>query len=75
MIYFANGSVSQNGVCLPQGFTVDLAKHPEAHDVPGQDVALTGNNAWSRNPTAPFPFLAETGPLPPRSTSRTSRNI
>ncbi|MBV8234429.1 MAG: hypothetical protein JO075_01895, partial [Acidimicrobiia bacterium] len=68
LIYFGNGSVSQNGVCLPQGFTVDLAKHPEACDVPGQDVTLTGNNVWSRDPTMPFPFLAETGPFKPFGT-------
>ncbi|QDV34643.1 PQQ-dependent sugar dehydrogenase [Tautonia plasticadhaerens] len=65
LLYFGNGSVSQNGVCLPAGFTVDLAKHPTACDVPGQDVTLTGNNVWSRNPTAPFPYLAETGPFKP----------
>ncbi len=65
LLYFANGSVSQNGVCLPQGFTVDLAKHPEAHDVPGRDVTLTGNNVWSRDPRQPFPFLTETGPFKP----------
>ncbi|QEH38446.1 hypothetical protein OJF2_70490 [Aquisphaera giovannonii] len=65
LLYFGNGSVSQNGVSLPQGFTVDLAKHPEACDVPGQDVTLTGNNVWSRNPTTPFPFLTETGPFKP----------
>lgn len=69
LMYFANGSVSQNGVCLPQGFTVDLAKHPEAHDVPGQDVILTGNNVWSRNPLTPFPFLTETGPFKPFGTA------
>jgi len=67
LIYFGDGSVSQNGVCPPQGFEVDLAKHPEACDVPVQDVTLTGNNVWSRNPTMPFPFLAETG--------RTSRSV
>ncbi|GAA0393480.1 hypothetical protein GCM10009530_51070 [Microbispora corallina] len=49
-MYFAQGSASQNGVCLPQGFTVDLAKHPKACDVPGQDVTLTGNDVWSRDP-------------------------
>lgn len=69
LLYFANGSVSQNGVCLPQGFTVDLAKHPQACDVPGQDVTLTGNNVWSRNSTAPFPFLTETGPFKPFGTT------
>ncbi len=65
LMYFAQGSVSQNGVVLPQGFTVDVAKHPRACDVPGQDVTLTGNNVWSRNPIAPFPFLTQTGPFKP----------
>lgn len=65
LMYFAQGSVSQNGVCLPQGFTVDLAKHPQACDVPGQDVTLTGNDVWSRDPVAPFPFLTRTGAFKP----------
>jgi glucose/arabinose dehydrogenase len=65
LMYFAQGSVSQNGVILPQGYTVDLAKHPLAHDVPGQDVTLTGNNVWSRNPLAPYPLPTETGPFKP----------
>jgi glucose/arabinose dehydrogenase len=65
LMYFAQGSVSQNGVALPSGFTVDLAKHPKAHDVPGQDVTLTGNNVWSRDPIAPFPFLTQTGAFKP----------
>lgn len=64
-LYFAQGSVAQQGVVLPQGFTVDLAKHPHAHDVPGQDVTLTGNNVWSRNPLMPFPYLTETGAFKP----------
>jgi len=68
LMYFAQGSVSRNGVVLPQGFTVDLAKHPYDHDVPGQDVTLTGNNVWSRDPLAPFPFLTETGPFKPFGT-------
>ncbi|WP_366163517.1 hypothetical protein ABXS71_10935 [Bacillus infantis] len=68
LLYFANGSVSQNGVCLPAGFTVDLAKHPEAHDVPGADITLTGHNVTSRNPLMPFPFLTETGAFKPFGT-------
>lgn len=64
-MYFAQGSVGQNGVVLPQGFTVDLAKHPEARDVPGQDVTLTGNNVQTYDPTAPYPFYTETGPFKP----------
>jgi len=65
LMYFGQGSVSQNGVVLPQGFTVDLAKHPKAYDVPGQDVTLTGNNVWSRDPLMPYPYLTETGAYKP----------
>ena len=75
LMYFANGSVCQNGVVLPQGFTVDVAKHPHAHDVPGQDVTLTGNNVWSRDPLAPFPFLTETGPFKPFGTPATKGEV
>lgn len=64
-MYFAQGSVAQNGVVLPQGFTVDLAKHPQARDVPGQDVTLTGNNVQTYDPAAPYPFYTETGPFKP----------
>lgn len=65
LMYFAQGSVSQQGVSLPPGFTVDLAKHPFAHDVPGEDITLTGNNIWSRDPRLPYPFLTETGAFKP----------
>ena len=68
LLYFAHGSVSQNGVVLPQGFTVDLAKNPEAHDIPGQDVTLTGNNVFSRDPLMPYPYLTETGAYKPFGT-------
>ena len=65
LMYFGQGSVSQQGVSLPPGFTVDLAKHPFAHDVPGEDVTLTGNNIWARDPRLPYPFLVETGVFKP----------
>lgn len=68
LLYFAHGSVSQNGVVLPEGFTVDLAKHPHACDIPGEDVTLTGNNVWSRNPLMPYPYLTETGAYKPFGT-------
>ncbi|MDQ4141520.1 MAG: hypothetical protein M3142_13505 [Bacteroidota bacterium] len=68
LMYFGHGSVSQQGVVLPQGFTVDIAKHPLAHDVPGEDVTLTGNNVRSRDPKAPFPFEVETGAFKPFGT-------
>lgn len=65
LMYFAQGSVSQNGVVLPQDFTVDLARHPQAHDVPGQDVVVTGNNVDTYDPTAPYPYMVKTGPFKP----------
>jgi glucose/arabinose dehydrogenase len=65
LMYFAQGSVSQNGVILPHAFMVDLARHPRTHDVPGQDVTLTGNNVVTVDPTAPYPFFATTGAFKP----------
>lgn len=68
LMYFGQGSVSIQGIVGAADFTVDVAKHPRAHDVPGQDVILTGANDWSRDPTAPYPFLTETGPFKPYGT-------
>ena len=65
LMYFGQGPVSLNGVVEPQGLTVDAAKHPGTHDVPGQDVKLTGNNVWSDNRTASYPYPAETAPSSP----------
>lgn len=65
LMYFGNGSVAQQGVILPAGFTVDMAKHPYAHDVPGQDVTLTGNNVWCRDPLRPYPYLTQSGAFKP----------
>lgn len=65
LMYFGQGSVSLNGVVSPAGFTVDIAKHPHAKDVPGRDITLSGNNVQMRDPTKPFPFLVETGPYKP----------
>lgn len=65
LLYFGHGSVSLNGIVGPAGFTVDIAKHPMAHDVPGADVTLTGDNDWSRHPAAVYPFITETGPYKP----------
>jgi glucose/arabinose dehydrogenase len=65
LMYFGQGSVSQNGVILPQAFMVDLARHPRTHDVPGADVTLTGNDVVTHDPTAPYPFYARTGAFKP----------
>ncbi|AUX30712.1 lipoprotein [Sorangium cellulosum] len=74
-MYFGQGSVGLQGVVVPEGFTVDLAKHPHAHDVPGQDVTLTGNTVWARDPRLPFPYYAETGPFQPFGTPVTRGQV
>lgn len=65
LMYFGQGSVSLQGVVLPAGLSEDVAKHPNAKDVPGQDVTLTGNNVWSRDPRFPVPVLVASGPFKP----------
>lgn len=65
LMYFGQGSVGLQGVVVPAGYTVDLAKHPHVHDVPGQDVTLSGNNVWGRDPRAPYPYYVQTGPFKP----------
>jgi glucose/arabinose dehydrogenase len=75
MMYFAQGSVGLQGVTMIEGFTVDLAKHPHVHDVPGQDVTLTGNTVWSRDPRTPYPYYAETGPFKPFGTPATKGEV
>lgn len=74
-MYFAQGSVSLQGVVLPAGYTVDIAKHPTAQDYPGQDVTLTGNNVWSRDPRAPYPYYVETGPFKPYGVPATKGEV
>lgn len=68
LMYFAQGSISLQGVVQPAGFTVDIVRHPEVHDIPGQDITLTGNNLWMRDATAPYPYLIETGAYKPFGT-------
>jgi glucose/arabinose dehydrogenase len=75
LMYFAQGSVSQNGVVLPQDFTVDFVRHPQAHDVPGQDVVVTGNNVDTYDPTAPYPYTVKTGPFKPFGVAATQEEI
>lgn len=65
LMYFGQGSISLNGIIGPAGFTVDTAKHPNAHDIPGVDVELTGDNDWSRSPVNDYPYPKETGAFKP----------
>ncbi len=72
---FSFGSVSQQGVVLPQGFMVDMARQPLTHDVPGQDVTLTGNDVQANDPSAPYPFYNYTGAFKPFGTPSTAGEV
>jgi len=61
LMYFGQGTIGLNGTVTPTGYMVDIAKHPNIRDVPGQDVKLSGHNVWGRDPRAPFPILNRTG--------------
>ncbi len=74
-IYFAQGSVAQQGVIEPSGFTVDMARHPRAHDVPGQDVTLTGDNVWSFDPVIPYNDTTATGAFKPYGVPATKGEV
>ena len=74
-IYFAQGSVAQQGVIEPSGFTVDVARHPHAHDVPGQDVTLTGDNVWSFDPVIPYNDTTATGAFKPYGVPATKGEV
>jgi glucose/arabinose dehydrogenase len=52
-------------VVLPQDYGADLARHPGAHDVPGQEVVLTGDNVDTYDVTAQYPYPVETGAFKP----------
>lgn len=65
-MYFNQGSVSLNGVNGPAAFLMGFHnKFPEARDIPGEDITLTGRSIRSSDPTAPVPLRTETGPFKP----------
>ena len=47
-IYFGQGTASNAGIVGPDNMKFGwLARHPEFHDIPGQDITLTGQNITS----------------------------
>jgi len=60
-LYFAQGTRTNAGIVGPDNAW--LADHPELCDIPGADVALTGRNFESLNPSGPG--TASTGAFKP----------
>jgi glucose/arabinose dehydrogenase len=53
-IYFGQGTITNSGVVGEDSYYFGwLAKHPKEHDVPCQDITLTGQNFESANPLKP----------------------
>ncbi|HVM00079.1 MAG TPA: hypothetical protein VM324_12370 [Egibacteraceae bacterium] len=52
-LYFSQGAMTNSGIVGPDAYEVGwLGRLPHAHDVPGYDVVLTGENATTLDPTA-----------------------
>lgn len=50
-LYFGQGTATNSGVVGPENAKFGwLKRFPEFHDIPGQDITLTGQNFTSNNP-------------------------
>lgn len=50
-VYFGQGTATNSGIVGPDNYQFGwLRRYPAFHDIPGQDVTLTGVNYESRNP-------------------------
>ena len=76
-IYFGQGTATNSGVVGIDNATFGwLKRHPGFHDVPGQDVTLTGENFETDNPlTDDAGGKAETGAFLPFGTPSTSGQV
>lgn len=68
-LYFNQGSVSLNGINGPEGFLLGAYnKYPDVHEIPGQDITLTGNDLSSSDPSDPLPTRTVSGAFKPFGT-------
>jgi glucose/arabinose dehydrogenase len=76
-LYFGQGTATNSGVVGTDNATYGwLKRHQDFHDVPGQDVTLTGENFTSDNPlTEDSSDKAETGAFLPFGTPSTSGQV
>lgn len=70
-LYFGQGSATNSGVVGPDNYNIGwLKRNPQFHDIPCQDITLTGENFESDNPlTAAKKDKALTGPFSSFGTS------
>jgi glucose/arabinose dehydrogenase len=69
-LYFGQGVATNSGVVGPDNWgTGWLRRHPGLHDIPCQDIRLTGANHDSDNPTGSGPARVATGAFVPFGTA------
>lgn len=72
-LYFGQGSATNSGIVGPDGRGLSwLRKLPHAHDIPGRDVVLTGENAETRISLNGDEHHAVTGSFQPYATRATA---
>jgi glucose/arabinose dehydrogenase len=76
-VYFGVGTYTNSGVVGPDNYFAGwLKRHPELHDIPGQDIVLTGHNHKSHNPLTANPLdKVTTGAYVPFGTPTTAGQV
>lgn len=77
-IYFATGTYTNSGVVGPDNAKMGwLPRFPSAHDIPGQDITLAGENYQSSNPleNSAMPPTVTTGAFVPFGTATTKGQV
>jgi glucose/arabinose dehydrogenase len=76
MLYFGLGTASNSGVIGEDNFQFGwLPRFPDFHDIPGQDVVLSGENFSSANPLMPGRDRVSTGVFSPFGSSTRSGQL
>ncbi|WP_242920909.1 PQQ-dependent sugar dehydrogenase [Pontibacter liquoris] len=72
MLYFGLGTATNSGIVGPDNYDYGwLKRHPDFHDIPCQDVTLTGRNYTSQIPLAGTEGQQTTGAYLPYGTAAT----
>ncbi|MCC9168161.1 PQQ-dependent sugar dehydrogenase [Pontibacter harenae] len=75
-VYFALGTATNSAVVGPDNYNYGwLKRHPDFHDIPCQDVTLTGQNYTSEIPLASKSGKQTTGPYSPYGTPASAGQV
>lgn len=75
-LYFATGTATNSGIVGPDNYDFGwLKRYPDFHDVPCEDITLTGVGAWSEDPLSEAGEKVLTGPYLPFRRAATSGEV